>query len=163
MRFLATLIGGLLGVLPGLLLIGFGLVVTGGGDGMIPYGMGGAALILVGVIAGGVVGWRGQSWIAAHLLLSVSGTLVATAVIVVVWVAASGPPDPILSARDCREVYELLGATGPQGEILDLPPLSEGEQLNLSETLDAFGTEANTDEVCLQLRADLETQTREAG
>lgn len=163
MRFLSTLIGGLIGVLPGLLLIALGLGLTGGGDGMIPYGIGGIAVVLVGMIVGGVAGWRSPGWLASYPWSSAIGGLAVTAAIVGIWVAASGPPDPTLHAHDCFEVYELLGATGAQGEILDLPPLSEQELLNLSATLEGFGAEADTDEVCEQLREDLDAQSQERG
>jgi len=158
MRFFATLIGGLVGVIPGLLVIVLGQLLTGGGDGMIPFGIGGAALVAVGAIAGVVVGWRNQSWFSSHLIVSIVGSLVSVALIAGVWIAFGGPPDPILDARDCGEVYELLGATGPQGEILDLPLLSDSDQSNLAEKLDAFGAD-ESDEVCKRLRSDLEAQS----
>lgn len=158
MRFFATLIGGLLGVIPGLILIVLGQLLTGGGDGMIPFGMGGTALVAVGAIAGVVVGWRNQGWFSSHLVVSIVGGLVSVALIANVWIAVGGPPDPILDARDCGEVYELLGATGPQGEILDLPLLSDPDLSNLAEMLDAFGAD-DSDEVCKRLRSDLEAQS----
>ena len=59
MRFLTMLTAGLLGAVPGALLMTIGWVVTdGGGDGMIPFGMGGVLLIFVGFIFGAVFGWR---------------------------------------------------------------------------------------------------------
>jgi len=158
MRFLAALIGGLVGVLPGLLLIALGQMLTDGGDGMIPFGMGGVALSVLGAIAGVVVGWRNHGWFTSHLIVSIAGGLVSVALIAAVAMAVGGPPDPILDARDCVEVYELLGATGPQGEILDLPLLSDSDLSNLAEKLDAFGAD-DSDEVCRRLRSDLEAQS----
>jgi len=156
MRLLATLVGGLLGVLPGLLHIAFGQLATGGGDGMIGFGVGGVSLMAVGFIAGAVVGWRNHDWFSSHVIVSMAGGLLSVASIVAVSIALGGPPDPIQRARDCPEVYEWLGATGPQGEILDLPPLSEVEMSNLSEKLDVLGDE-DGDEVCLRLRDELES------
>jgi len=158
MRFVATLIGGLVGALPGLLLIALGQLVTGGGDGMIGFGMGGVALMAVGFFGGMVWGWRNHGWFSSHLIVSIVGGLLSVATIVGVSIAVGGPPDPILDARDCGEVYELLGATGPQGEILDLPLLSDSDLSNLAEKLDAFGAD-ESDEVCRRLRSDLEAQS----
>ncbi len=83
---------------------------------------------------------------------------VSVATIDGVSIVVGEPPDPILVARDCGEVYELLGATGPQGEILDLPLLSDSDLSKSSEKLDALGAD-DSDEVCRRLRSDLEAQS----
>jgi hypothetical protein len=69
MRFLNFLAGVLLGAVPGLVVLAIGQIVTDGGDGMILFGMGGVALIFVGLIVGGAWGWKSDGWLSGHSVL----------------------------------------------------------------------------------------------
>lgn len=158
MLVLATVVGGLVGVLPGLLLIALGQLVTGGGDGMIGFGMGGVGLIVIGAVGGALRGWRNQAWFSSHLLVSVLGGLASAAVVVFVWVAVSGPPDPILIADDCEDVYHRLGLPEEERVNLVLPPLSNDQIESLDARLPQLEQTSDNDEVCRQLRADLDEQ-----
>lgn len=54
----------------------------------------------------------------------------------------------------CGEVYELLGATGSQGELEELPDLSDEQIDNAYEK-----AEQNlSDPICAQLKDDLDAQ-----
>lgn len=163
MHVFATLVGGLLGVLPGLLLVVLGQSVTSGGDGMIGYGMGGVALMVVGVVAGAVWGWRNHEWFSSHLFVSMLGGLVSAVAIVVVWVAVSGSPDPILIADNCVDVYHRLGL--PEEETVDLvlPSLTDDQIEKLDRRLPQLARSSDGDEGCRQLRAALEAQREERG
>ena len=149
--------GALLGVVPGLLVMAIGQVLTGGGDGMILFGAGGIALILAGLIVGAALGWNTDPWLRGHGVL---GTIVGLASVLLFggWlvVEESGPFDPILDARDCREIYELRGDTGSQGELLPFPELSDEEIEAIRNMITDFGTE--TDPVCVRLSEEMDLQ-----
>jgi hypothetical protein len=85
-----------------------------------------------------------------------SGTQTVIAVAIVAVTASCGPPDPILNARDCREIYELHGATGPQGELRDFPPLTVEEIGAIRAKVTEFGTE--NDPVCISLLQEMDRQ-----
>ena len=80
--------------------------------------------------------------------------LLSLALVTLLVVTACGPPDPILDARDCLEIYELHEATGPQGELLTFPDLSDEEIEAVEGKIEEFGEEALSDE------ADLPDETR---
>ena len=106
--------------------MGIGLMVTGGGDGMILFGMGGVALILVGLIVGGVWGSRTDSWLSDH---SVLGLIVGVVTVFLLggWLVAigSGPP----AADDCGELYGMHGAIGEDGRLDEEPPELSDEEI----------------------------------
>jgi len=80
-----------------------------GGDGMIPFGMGGVLLALVGLIVGAVLGWTRDGWLGGH---SVLGAIVGLATVLLLggWLVVEGygPPE----ADDCGELYETGGVVG---------------------------------------------------
>ena len=159
MRFLNMLSGALLGAVPGLLLMAVGYILTDGGDGMIPFGLGGVALILVGIVVGAGEGWTRDDWLNGHGVL---GAIVGLATVLLLggWlvVVGGGPPDPILDARDCLEIYELHGATGPQGELLTFPDLSDEEIEAVRVKIEEFGEEDASDPVCVRLNEEMDLQ-----
>jgi len=73
-------------------------------------------------------------------------------------VISCGPPDPILDARDCLEIYELHEATGPQGELLTFPDLSDEEIEAVRDKIEEFGEEAVSDEACMSLNEEMDRQ-----
>ena len=156
MRLATAILGGVSGSIPGALLIVAGQLITDGGDGMIAFGLGGVGLVLAGLVVGSVVGWRRHSWLGHHPALGgVIGLLAALVVTVsIAWVASGSEKDPIMAARDCAEVYELLGATGPDGELLELPALSAEQIKNIEDRIVEF-ERLGRDQVCSRLRADL--------
>ena len=87
------LAGALFGAVPGLLFWITGLVVTGGGDGMILFGMGGIGLTLVGLVIGATRVSRRDTWISRNAGVGLIAGLV-TVVLLVIWLFAigSGPP-----------------------------------------------------------------------
>lgn len=154
----SSLIGILTGMLPGLFLLALGQWVTGGGDGMIGFGMVGVLLIVVGASFGGVVGWRRHVWVSSHLPVSLIAGAVSVVAIVAIWVSVSGPPDPILVAFDCEDVYHRLGVP-EESDTLVLPALSDSQVERLAQRLPALELASGNDGVCRQLRADLEDQS----
>ncbi len=93
MRFLNMVSGALLGVVPGLLVMAIGQVLTDGGDGMILFGMGGVLLTLAGLIVGAVLGWNTDPWLRGHGVLA---TIVGLAIVLLLggWLVVEGfgPP-----------------------------------------------------------------------
>ena len=63
MRFLNMLFGGLLGAVPGVLLMAIGQIVTNGGEVMLEIGFGGVLLSVVGLTVGAVLGWQKSGWL----------------------------------------------------------------------------------------------------
>lgn len=156
MRLLTALTGGLLGVMPGLLLIALGTAITGGGDGMIPFGLGGLALIAVGVVAGAVLGWRLHSRFANQgIAVAVTGLAAVLAIVGLSAFTNAEMASP--EARGCFEVYEILGATD-RAEIQELPPLTPTQTEWAEQQLARFEEESPNDPVCDMLREDLEAQ-----
>ncbi len=84
--------------------------------------------------------------------------LLSAAVVALLVVTACGPPDPILDARDCLEIYELHEATGPQGELLTFPDLSDEEIETVRGKIEEFGEEAVSDEACMSLNEEMDRQ-----
>lgn len=165
MRFLAVLLGIVLGAIPGVGVIALGQLLTGGGDGMIPFGLGGIMLGIGGMIIGGVWGWRRRETLRAHRVGGLVLAIVAVASLAGLSVVAMGsPPDPIASARDCGEMFELLGSTGPQGELLPLPDLTDSQvaaaRTRLFELEELAASEsAEENEVCRRLAEELDSQS----
>jgi len=93
MRFLNMVSGTLLGAVPGMLLMSVGQLVTGGGDGMILFGLGGVLLIFVGLIGGAVLGWNTDPWLRGHGVLATIVGLV-TVLLLGGWLVMEGfgPP-----------------------------------------------------------------------
>ena len=86
MRLVGALLGGLFGVLPGLLLILLGRLMTGGGNGTIPFGLAGMVFAVVGVIPGAVPGQRYHGWIPENLRVP------AVVVALLIGLSACSPP-----------------------------------------------------------------------
>lgn len=162
MRLLTALTFGLLGVLPGLVVLATGAMITNGGDGMVEFGLAGLALIAIGAVFGLVVGWRRHDRYAdrgiamAFTSLAVGLTILALSALT----NAQLEPDPILDARDCLEIYELLGS-GELAGTRELPFLTPSEAEQLEEKLDQFEEGSPNDPLCQRLRDDLEAQTFE--
>lgn len=158
-RLLTALVGGLIGLIPILLMLTAGQVLDGL-DVSSPtlYLLPGLVLVS-GVIVGAALGWRMHHRFVDHTT-AVAVTGLATVFVIVGWqIALLDSEDerfhPIHDSRDCREVYELLGAT----EILDLPDdLSPNEIDGLEEKLAEFEKQSPNDPVCHRLREDLEAQ-----
>lgn len=149
---MGRLAGALIGAIPGLVLWVVGFLVTGGFDGMIPFAFGGIVLTLVGPVAGVAWGSKAESWPGRN---STTGAVAGSAGVLLLAAAllalgGAPPSDPTLNARDCHEVFELLGAIGPQGELLDLPSLSE-EQIN---NVRLIVEQDPADEFCIELRTE---------
>ena len=77
MRFLNMLFGGLLGAVPGVLLIAIGQIVTDGGEVMLEIGFGGVLLSVVGLIVGLVLGWKRSGWLNGQGVLGAAIGLMA--------------------------------------------------------------------------------------
>lgn len=157
MRLLTALTGGLLGALPGLLLYTAGVWITDGGDGMIPFGLGGLALIAVGVVAGLVLGWRTHGRFA-NQGIAVGATGLAAVLAIVGLTAFSNAEMSSPDARDCLEVYEMLGATRETPEIRGIPPLTPSQTEWAEQQLARLEEESPNDPFCDRLREDLEAQ-----
>lgn len=153
---IGRLAGALIGAMPGLVLWAIGLIVTGGGDGMIPFGMGGVTLTLIGLIGGFAWGSRPDSWPVRNSGIgAVTGSAGVLVLVGGLIALGGGQRDPALDARDCREFYELHGATGPLGELQDLPAISEDQ----IEGAYLIVEQDPTDEACVELERDLDAQT----
>lgn len=160
-RLLTTLVGGLMGLIPILVLLTVARMIGLDESSPVMYFLPGLVL-LGGIITGAAVGWRMHHRFADRPA-AVAVTGLVTVLMVAGWqVALSGSADetfdPILDARDCREVYEFLGATD-RAEILGLPDdLSPTEIQTLEERLAEFEEESPNDPVCDRLHEDLEAQ-----
>ena len=66
MRFLNMLFGGLLGAVPGVLLISVGQIVTNGGEWMLIVGFWGVLLSVVGLIVGAALGSQRSDWLSGQ-------------------------------------------------------------------------------------------------
>ena len=156
MRLISTLTGGLLGALPGLVLYATGAWITDGGDGMIPFGLGGLALVAIGGVIGLFRGWKMH-----HRFAGRAGAVVATglaALLAIVGLTAfSNAEMSSFDARGCFEVYELLGATD-RAEIQELPTLTPTQTEWAEQQLSRLAEETPNDPLCDRLREDLEAQ-----
>ena len=69
MRFLNMLFGGLLGAVPGVLLMAIGQIVTNDGEVMLEIGFGGVLLSVVGLTVGAGLGWQKSGWLSSQGVL----------------------------------------------------------------------------------------------
>ena len=73
-------------------------------------------------------------------------------------VISCGPPDPILDARDCLEIHELHGETGPQGGLRTFPDVSDEEIEAVRIKVAEFGEKAASDPVYVSLIEEMDLQ-----
>lgn len=174
-RLVTTLVGGLMGLIPILLFLTvariFGLDESSPVMYFVP-----SLILLGGIITGAAIGWKMHHRFSGHPL-ALGATGLATVLVVVGWqlaLIASGEEsfDPIVEARSCREVYELLGAiespaaideVGDVEELLDsaeivgLPDdLSPIEIDRLARRVSELEEQSPNDPVCDRLREELE-------
>lgn len=157
-RLLTTLVGGLIGLIPIVLLLTVARFTGLDESSPIMYFLPGFVL-LGGIIAGAAVGWRMHYRFADHpMAVAVAGLV--TVLMIVGWQVAlfdSGDEtfDPIGDARNCREVYQKLTGATDRGLPDDL---SDSEIHTIEEKLVRFEEESPNDPFCQRLRDDLEAQ-----
>ena len=107
------------------------VLITDGRDGMIPLGITAVALTALGAVAGLFHGSRTHGRHDDHgtALAVTSMAAVLAIVALLVFMDARLTPGPILDARECFEVYELLGSTKMEA-IRELPLLTPNQAGN---------------------------------